>query len=101
MMMNICPNIIFTDPDYVLLPPCQQDPVPLPLIEKITACLATRFDGPVQDIRSHLWAASLRRYGKVRRVDGGDLMNASTLVAFGDDRRDATFVRVSCIFNPH
>jgi hypothetical protein len=47
-------------------------------------CLATRFDAPVQDIQSHLRAASLRRYGKVRHVDGGDLMNASTLVAFGD-----------------
>lgn len=42
--------------------------------------------------------AYLRQYGKVRRLKGGDLMNASALVAFGDDRRDATFVRVSRIF---
>jgi hypothetical protein len=42
--------------------------------------------------------ASLQQYGKVRHLNGGDLMNASALVAFGDDRRDATFVRVSRIF---
>jgi hypothetical protein len=93
-------NVIFTDPAYVLLPPCQQDSVPPSLHEKIATCLATRFDAPVKDIRSHLRTALLRRFGKVQRLDGGDLMNASTLVAFGDDRRDATFVRVSCIIDP-
>jgi hypothetical protein len=95
------PNVIFTDPGYVLLLPCQQDPVPPPLINKIVASLATRFDVPVKVIRSHLRTASLRRFGKVQRLDGGDLMNTSALVAFGDDRRDAMFVHVGCIFDHH
>jgi hypothetical protein len=49
----------------------------------------------MKDIRPYLRTASLRQYGKVQCIDGGDLMNASTLVPCGDDRRDASFVRVS------
>jgi hypothetical protein len=44
-----------------------------------------------------MWMASLKQYGKMRWLNGGDVINASALVAIGDDRRDATFVRVSCI----
>jgi len=98
VITNSHSNIIFTDPTYVLLPPCEKDPVALPLLEKIIACLSTRFDLSVRDIRPHLQTASLRQYGKVRCLDGGDIMNASALVGVGDDRRDATFIRVSCIF---
>ena len=79
-------NVIFTDPDYALLLPCPQDDIPPPLVEKIATCLATQFDAPMKDIQSHLLMASLRRFGKVQCLNGGDLINASTLVAFGDDR---------------
>ena len=54
-----------------------------------------RFDLAMKDVRPHLRTASLVQYGKLRRLDGGDVMNASTLVKVGDDRRDATFVCVS------
>lgn len=60
-------------------------------------CLATRFDLPTKDIQPHLRTASLLQYGKVQLLDDGDLMNASALVPCGNDRRDATFVRVSYI----
>jgi hypothetical protein len=43
--------------------------------------------------------ASLNQYGKVRCLDNDEVMNASTLVTVGDDRRDATFVRVHCFLN--
>jgi hypothetical protein len=91
-------NVAFTDPTCVLLPPCDRNPVAPRLLEKIIACLSTRFDLSAKDIRPHLRSASLSQYGKIRRLDGGDLMNASALVGVGDDRRNATFVRVSCIF---
>jgi hypothetical protein len=51
----------------------------------------------MKHIRPQLQTASLRQYGKVRHLDGGDVMHASALVAVGDDHRDATFVRVSYI----
>lgn len=38
--------------------------------------------------------ALLKQYGKARCLDNGDVMNAAALVTLGDDRRDATFVRV-------
>jgi hypothetical protein len=54
----------------------------------------------MKDIQPHLQTASLKQYGKVRCLDGGDVINSSALVAMGDDRRDATFVRVSFKFSP-
>jgi hypothetical protein len=97
LVTYIYTHVIFPDPTCVLLPPCVRDPVPPSLLAKIVTCLATRFDLPVKDIRPHLRTASLLQYGKVQLLDGGDLMNASALVPCGNDRRDATFVRVSCI----
>ena len=79
----------------MLLPPCSCDPVLPSLLEKIVASLSTRFNIPVKDIRPHLRNAKLKQYGKVRRLDGGDTMNASELVPVSGDLRDATFVRVS------
>jgi hypothetical protein len=39
------------------------------------------------------------QYAKVRFVNGGDIVHASKLAPSGDDRRDASFVRVSiCIY---
>ena len=87
----------FTDPGLVLLPPCDRNAVPNTLTEKILAYLATRFALKTKNIRPHLRTVSVHQFGKVRRLDGGEVMNASTLVAVGDDRRDATFIRVSCI----
>jgi hypothetical protein len=87
-----------TDPTLALLPPRDQNSVLAPLVTKILVCLATRFNLGVNVIRPHLQTASLKQYGKVRQLDGGEVMNASALVAVGDDHRDATFIRVSYIF---
>ena len=95
---HIYPNVISKDPTCVLLPPCVQGSIPPGLNEKIIACLSTWFDLPMKEIQPHLWMATLSQYGKVRHLDGGDVMNASALVPCSDDRRDATFVRVSCRF---
>src|SRR5882762_1855877 len=85
---------ISTDPTYVLLPPCDRNQLSSGLVEKIILCLSTRFDVAMKDIRPHLRKASLIQYGKLRCLDSGDVMNASALAAVGEDRRDATYVRV-------
>lgn len=78
------------------MPPRNKEAVSLSLLKKIAACLSTRFDLSATIIQRHLRTAKITQYGKVRRIDGpGDTMNASTLVPVGDDRRDASFVRVS------
>jgi hypothetical protein len=69
-------------------------------MKKIMLCLATRFDLPMKDIQPHIRTASVKQYGKVRCLDGRDVINSSALVAMGDDRRDATFVRVSFELSP-
>jgi hypothetical protein len=79
-------DMMFTDPACVLLPPCDQNHVPGPLLAKILVCLATGFHLKVKDIRPHLQTASLKQYGKVRHLNGGEVTNASALVAVGDDR---------------
>jgi hypothetical protein len=78
----------------MLLPPCDRNHVSATLIQKIVTCLSTRFNLTMKEIRPHLRTASLVQYGKLRRLDG-DIMNASTMGEFSDDRRDATFIRVS------
>lgn len=79
----------------MLLPPCDRSRVSASLTQKIVACLSTRFNLPMKEVQPHLRTASLVQYGKLRRLDGGDTMNASTMGEFSDDRRDATFIRVS------
>jgi hypothetical protein len=92
---EILTDIIFTDPTCVLLPPCDRRPITPTLVNKIAISLATRFDISVSKVRPCLRKAAIKQYGKVRRLDGGDTMNAATLVSTHDDYRDASFVRVS------
>jgi hypothetical protein len=40
-------------------------------------------------------SAELTQYAKIRFINGGDTIHASTLVPAGDDYRDASFLRVS------
>lgn len=57
-------------------------------------CLQTRYGKGAAAIRRHLPKENIDQYGKVRRLDGGDMMHASLLVHSQEDSRDATFVRV-------
>jgi hypothetical protein len=57
--------------------------------------LSTQFGLPGNKIQPHLQQASLKQFGKVQCLDGGDIMNASELVLVGDDCQDATNVHVS------
>lgn len=59
------------------------------------AALATWYDTTVAVIRKNVAVDQIEEWGKVRRIDGGDTMNASALVSSTEDRRDATFVQVS------
>jgi hypothetical protein len=65
------------------------------VLNQIIAALATRYDTTVAVIRKHVAVDQIEEWGKVHRTDGGDTMNASALVSSTEDRRDATFVRVS------
>lgn len=96
-LVNIVATELFeADPTCVLLPPCRDTAITASLLQNIKVCLATRFDFPNLSRATPLLArASIHQYGKVRRLDGGDTMHASTLVSTSNDRRDATYVRVS------
>jgi DeoR/GlpR family transcriptional regulator of sugar metabolism len=65
-------------------------------MNKLIVSLATRFGVTVATIKRHLKPQNIEQWGKLQRIDGGDTMNASALQTLaGEDRRDATFVRVS------
>jgi hypothetical protein len=85
----------FSDPTCVLLPPRRASPPSTGVLNQIIAALATRYDKTVTVIRKNVPVDQIEEWGKVRRMDGGDTMNASALVSSTEDRRDATFVRVS------
>jgi hypothetical protein len=85
----------------VLLPPCRRNaPIDVDLEQKITACLETRFDKSMKVVRRYFSVDCVEQWGKVWRLDG-DMMHASTWVTESEDRRDATFVRVSTDDNIH
>jgi hypothetical protein len=63
---------------------------------KFTAVLGTRFQVSAAAIRRTLpKELQITEYGRVRKLDGGDNMQARELVAPGVDSRDMSFVRVS------
>ncbi|KAE9392020.1 hypothetical protein BT96DRAFT_959417 [Gymnopus androsaceus JB14] len=81
-------------PTCILLPPRRpSSTVTTFWRDKIILALATRFETSVQRARQFLHTADIQRWGKVRQLEGGDDMNASSLVTAAEDRRDATYVR--------
>jgi hypothetical protein len=88
----------FSDPTCVLLPPRCALPPSTGVLNQIIAALATRYDTTVAVIRKNVAVDQIEEWGKVRRIDGGDTMNASALASSTEDRRDATFVRVSVLY---
>jgi hypothetical protein len=95
LMAQIHLTAYMADPTYMLLPPCNRSAILPSLAGKIATSLSTLFNLPVNEIRPRLRKATLKQYGKVQRLDGGDTMNASRLVPVSDGLRDATFVRIS------
>ncbi len=89
---------MYLDPTCILLPPRHpSSTVTESWLGKIVVALATRFETSPKTVSDHLRAGDIERWGKVRRLGGGDDMNASSLVPLAEDRRDATYVRVSAI----
>lgn len=86
----------FLDPTCVLLPPRVTQVQDQSLLTRIAVHLATRYNVNMSTTRRLVASAGLELFGKVRRLQGGDTMCASSLVALANDHRDATFVRVSC-----
>ena len=62
---------------------------------KLTASIATRFDTITQTIRQLIPKDSqFIQYGRVRQLEGGDVMHARELNPPQSDSRDMSFVRV-------
>ena len=84
-----------TDPLYMLSAPRRQEILPSPIRNKVLACLATRFDVKKNVVQSVIKLDQpITQYGRVTRLEGGDLMIGRDLVPETDDSRDASFVRV-------
>ena len=67
------------------------------LAAKVVISLSTRFNKPQNIIRQHFAIENVEQWARVRRLEGGDDMNASSFAGHSEDRRDATYVRVSSI----
>ncbi|KAJ6592451.1 hypothetical protein B0H19DRAFT_1204792 [Mycena capillaripes] len=84
-----------------LLPPRRLsgefNPLDAELARKIVICLATRYDQSLGTIRKYFDANGVEQWGKVQRLDGGDRMLASSMIAEAEDRRDATYVRYALL----
>ncbi|KAH9946895.1 hypothetical protein B0H21DRAFT_857356 [Amylocystis lapponica] len=79
-------------PKAVLRPPHRVSEISLAMHTKIAQSLATRFDTTMAVAR-RIVPRNLSQWGKVQRVDGGDLMHAADIVSATENTRDATYVR--------
>lgn len=90
--------VLIVDPSTVLAPPRRVGTTDQALLTRIAVCLATRFSIPIRDARRIVSAAQLELFSRVRHLEGGDTIYASEMnPSVTEDRRDATFIRVSCI----
>jgi hypothetical protein len=75
--------------------PRRREILPQRIREKIWACLATRFNVHKNVVRTVVKLdQEINQFGKVRRLQGGDLMTSCHFVNKSEDTRDASFVRV-------
>ena len=69
--------------------------LPQPIRDKIWTCLATRFNVHKSVVRTVVKLdQEIIQFGKVRRLQGGDLMTGRHFVNKSEDTWDASFVRV-------
>jgi hypothetical protein len=79
----------------MLSAPRRHEILPSPIRNKVLACLATRFNVKKNVVQSVIKLDQpITQYGRVTRLEGGDLMIGRDLVPLTDDSRDASFVRV-------
>ena len=75
--------------------PRRSEILPQPIRDKIWTCLATRFNVHKSVVRTVVKLdQEIIQFGKVRRLQGGDLMTGRHFVNKSEDTRDASFVRV-------
>jgi hypothetical protein len=90
----------WTDPTCILLPPRRpSSTISVSLAAKIVISLSMRFNKPQSIIRQYFSIENAEQWARVRRLEGGDDINASSLVIHSEDRRDATFVRVRSVIH--
>ena len=82
-----------TDPQYELVAPKRVDCLDKMIRKVLVNCLATRFCVKPTVARKFLPEA-VEQWGKLRRLEGGDIMHADDIVPKRMDSRDASFVRV-------
>jgi hypothetical protein len=85
----------------MLAAPRRCEILPPAIRDKVLACLATRFEVRKRVIKSVIKLdRPIVQYGRVSRLEGGDLMIGRHLVKqTAEDSRDASFVRVSLAFS--
>lgn len=84
-----------TDPLYMLSAPRRHEILSSHIRNKVLACLATRFNVRKNVVQSVIKLDQpISQYGRVTRLEGGDLMIGRDLVPQTDGSRDASFVRV-------
>lgn len=89
------------DPTCVLLGPRRDHrttPISPGMYLHILNCLTLWFKKTAAVVRKAIPIERIVQWGKVQRLDGGDLMQTSELVRKQKDSRDNTFVRVSRVF---
>jgi hypothetical protein len=86
-------KIIIADPQYELVAPKRVGRLNDAIRKVLANGLATRFCVQPKIAKKFLPEA-VEQWGKLRRLEGGDIMHAHDLVAKRMDGRDASFVRV-------
>ncbi|KAF7761749.1 hypothetical protein Agabi119p4_9741 [Agaricus bisporus var. burnettii] len=85
-------------PCYKLSPPTKKEAVSTLIHNKIYATLATHFRVTKATVQAILnLDGPLLQYGRVVRLEGGDHMTASDIVASSKDTRDASYIK-ACVF---
>jgi hypothetical protein len=82
-----------TDPQYELVAPKRVRPLDDTICKILVNGLATRFCVQPKVARKFL-PEEVEQWGKLRRLEGGDIMHADDIVRKRMDGRDASFVRV-------
>ena len=63
------------------------------LMDKIVSCLTLRFTATPNEVRAAL-PATMEQWAKLRILPEGDTIRAAEMENYGEDTRDATYVRV-------